>query len=150
MRIPGFLHLRTVQVVLAIVALLVAVRAVLPIAIERFANETLDDLEGYSGHIEDVDLALIRGAYVIEGVQVVKTGGKVPVPFFSASEIDLSVQWGALLDGRIVSEIDVRSPKVNFVTEPSGKDAKSPDQKQAKASQSQTEPASNWTDVVKE
>jgi hypothetical protein len=150
MRIPGFLHLRTVQVALAIVAVLIAVRAVLPIAIERFANKTLDSLEGYSGHIEDVDLALIRGAYVIEGVRIVKTGGKVPVPFFSASEIDLSVQWGALLDGVIVSEIDVRSPKINFVTEPSGEEAKTSEQKKAKARQSQTEPASNWTDVVKE
>jgi hypothetical protein len=150
MRIVGFLRWRSVQIVLALVVVLIAVRAVLPIAIERFANKTLDSLEGYSGHIEDVDLALIRGAYVIEGVRIVKTGGKVPVPFFSASEIDLSVQWGALLDGVIVSEIDVRRPKINFVTEPSGDEAKTADQKQAKAQQSQTEPASNWTDVVKE
>lgn len=149
MRIPGFLRLRTVQIALAIVAVLIGVRAVLPIAIERFANKTLDSLEGYSGHIEDVDLALIRGAYVIEGVRVVKTGGKVPVPFFSASEVDLSVQWGALLDGVIVSEIDVRSPRINFVTEPSGVEASTTEQKKAKAQQSQTKPASNWTDVVK-
>ena len=35
----------------------------------------------------------------------------VPAPFFSAREIDLSIEWGALLDGAIVSEIDVYAPK---------------------------------------
>lgn len=146
-RVRTLIGSRKVQVLLGGVALLVAIRAVLPIAVEHYANKTLDELEGYSGHIEDVDLALIRGAYVIEGVKILKTGGKAPVPFFSASEIDLSVQWGALLDGSIVSEIDVYRPRLNFVTA-----AKDDTAQQAKkeTKQEQVEPASNWTDVVKD
>jgi hypothetical protein len=90
------------------------------------------------------------------------------VPFFSASEIDLSVQWGALLNGAIVSEIEVRRPKVNFVTassagdEPKGDEKSKDDEKAAKddddskgkaqkpseSKQEQVEPASNWTAVV--
>jgi hypothetical protein len=76
-------------------------------------------------------------------VGIVKTGGKQPVPFFSASEIDLSVQWGALLDGEVVAEIDLHGPKVNFVTA-------SEKPKSQQKSQEQVEPADNWTDVVKE
>lgn len=133
----------TFRVLAAVALLLIAVRAVLPIFIERYVNRTLDELEGYSGHIEDVDLALIRGAYVIEGVKIVKTGGKVPVPFLAASEIDLSVQWGALLDGAVVAEIDVKKPELNFVM------ATEKPEKQQKG-QSQVEPSSNWTDVVKD
>jgi uncharacterized protein involved in outer membrane biogenesis len=146
-RLPRIIRSRKVQLLLAVVLLLLAVRAVLPVAVKHYANKTLDELEGYSGHIEDVDLALIRGAYVIEGVRIVKTGGKAPVPFFSASKVDLSVQWGALLDGSIVSEIDVYRPKLNFVTA-----AKSEVAQKAKgeAKQEQIEPASNWTDVVKD
>jgi len=140
--IARFFRSRKVHVLLAVVAVLVLVRALLPIAIERYANKTLDSLEGYSGHIEDVDLSLIRGAYTIEGVQIVKTGGKVPAPFFSAREIDLSIEWGALLDGAIVSEIDVYAPKINFVA--------SPTKDERNASEEQVEPADNWTDVVKE
>jgi uncharacterized protein DUF748 len=160
-----------VQVLIGFVALLVGIRAVLPIVVERYVNKTLDELEGYSGHIEDVDLALIRGAYVIEGVRIVKTGGKVPVPFFSASQIDLSVQWGALLDGAIVSEIDVQDPKVNFVTAPSKDEKNSKDDEKPKgedepkgdekpkgeaksggtsSQEEQVAPSSNWTDVVKD
>jgi hypothetical protein len=136
----AFFRSRIVQVLAVVVVVLVAIRAVLPIFIERYANRTLDNLEGYSGNIQDVDLELLRGAYVIEGVSVVKTGGKQPVPFFSASEVDLSVQWAALLDGSIVAEIDLRSPKINFVTAPEGKEKQ----------KEQIEPSSNWTDVVKD
>ena len=135
----AFWRSRKLMAVVAIIALLVGVRAALPVVIERYANRTLDELTGYSGHIEDVDLQLFRGAYRIEGVRVVKTGGKQPVPFFSAAVVDLSIQWGALLDGAIVAEIDLQRPKVNFVT------AKG-EQKQ----EEQVKPSENWTDVVQD
>ena len=44
----------------------------------------------------DVDLALWRGAYRINGLQIVKVDGKVPVPFVKAPVIDLSVSWHSL------------------------------------------------------
>jgi hypothetical protein len=49
---------RIAQVLLGLVVLLIAARAVLPVVVERYVNRTLDELEGYSGHIEDVDLRL--------------------------------------------------------------------------------------------
>jgi len=131
------------KVSLALVVLLIALRIALPSLVERYANRTLDELEGYSGHIEDVDIALLRGAYVIEGIRIVKTGGKVPVPFFAASRVDLSVQWGALLHGSVVAEIDVEDPKLNFVT---ASEKPGPQKK----SQSQVAPSDNWTDVVQD
>ena len=139
----GFFRSKKIIALGLIILVLVGVRVALPTVVKRYANRTLDELEGYSGHITDVDLQLFRGAYQIEGVSIVKTGGKQPVPFFSASEIDLSVQWGALLDGAIVAEIDVRDPKVNFVTA-----TEKPKQQQKQ--QEQVAPASNWTDVVKD
>jgi hypothetical protein len=96
-----------------------------------------DRLDGYSGSIEDVDLNLWRGAYEVEGVRIVKTGGRVPTPFFSAAELDISIEWGALLDGALVTEIDLHRPQLNFVQAPSPK-------------QKQLEPSSNWTEVVKD
>lgn len=138
-----FWRSKKLMVPLGIAVLLVGVRALLPEVIERYANRTLDELEGYSGQIEDVDLQLFRGAYQIEGARIVKTGGKQPVPFFSAAEIDLSVEWGALLDGAIVAEIDLKSPKLNFVTASSKPEA---EQKQRE----QIEPSDNWTEVVQD
>jgi hypothetical protein len=126
-----------VQVALGLIVLLIGARAALPIVLERYVNRTLDQLAGYSGRIEDIDLALWRGAYQIEGIRIVKTGGRIPVPFFQASLLDISVEWGALLDGDIVAEIELYRPRVNFVKGPT---------KQT----TQTEPASNWTDTVRE
>jgi hypothetical protein len=117
--------------------LLIGVRAALPIVLERFVNRTLDQLEGYSGRVEDIDLGLWRGAYQIEGIRIVKTGGRIPVPFFQASLLDISVEWRALFDGDIVAEIELFRPRVNFVKGPTKRT-------------SQTEPASNWTDTVRE
>jgi hypothetical protein len=131
------LRSRTLWAFLIAFAILVGVRAALPLLIERQVNAELAELKGYSGRIEDVDLNLWRGAYEIEGIRIVKTGGRVPVPFFSATKLDISVEWGALLDGDIVSEIELHAPKVNFVSGPSKKS-------------SQTEPAPNWIETTKD
>jgi hypothetical protein len=39
----------------------------------------------------------------------------VPVPFFAADSVDLSVDWGALLQGAIVAEIAFYAPELHFV-----------------------------------
>ena len=118
-------------------AILVGVRAALPLLVEREVNRELSDLKGYSGKVEDIDLNLWRGAYEIEGIRIVKTGGRVPVPFFSANKIDISVEWKALFDGNIVAEIELHAPKINFVSGPSKRT-------------SQTEPAPNWVETTKD
>ena len=89
--------------------MLVAARVALPYVVKRYVNKTLAELPGYSGSVADIDISLWRGAYQIQGLRVVKTGGKVPVPFVSSRLIDLSVEWKALLNGSIVAEIEVIS-----------------------------------------
>ena len=51
---------------------LLLLRALLPIAIQRYVNRVLDRNEHYGGHAGDVDVALIRGAYTIESVVIRK------------------------------------------------------------------------------
>jgi hypothetical protein len=94
---PRWLHSRWVIALAVVLGLLIALRAALPLVLERYVNKQLDQLKGYSGSVADIDLSLWRGAYQIDGLRVVKTGGKVPIPFVSARQIDLSVQWKALL-----------------------------------------------------
>ncbi len=98
--------------------LLIAVRAALPWWIERYVNRTLDRIPDYDGRIGDVDLALFRGAYSIEDIKIVKTTGKVPVPFFEAPLVDFSLQWGAIFQGKLVGEIVLDQPIINFVNAP--------------------------------
>lgn len=119
------------------VAVLIAIRLALPTVVLRYVNRTLTHLDGYNGHVADIDISLWRGAYQIKGLAIEKTGGKVPVPFLETPLIDLSVEWKALLHGSIVAEIELSEPKLNFVN------SKSPEKSQSKVDKS-------WTDTVRE
>lgn len=101
--------------VVVVIVVLVAIRAALPTVIRDYANDQLQALEQYDGQIDDVDLALWRGAYRIDGIRIVKTGGQQPLPFFSADRIDLSVEWRSLMRGSLVAEGVFYSPNLNFV-----------------------------------
>ena len=76
-------------------------------------------MPGYYGHIEDIDLALIRGAYRIDSIYINKldTITKKQTKFFSASAIDLSVEWRALFSGAIVGELIFERPNLRFTRE---------------------------------
>jgi hypothetical protein len=101
-----------------LLVLLVALQLLLEPVVLRFVNKKLDDIPGYRGHIEDVDISLWRGAYTIEGIRLQKLQGDIPAPFFSARSADLSLEWRALLHGKIVSEIVLDHPTLNFVSGP--------------------------------
>ncbi|MES2629865.1 MAG: DUF748 domain-containing protein, partial [Bacteroidota bacterium] len=106
-------------ILLSILVILVGLRIALPYIVLKYVNKTLAELKEYYGHVEDIDIALIRGAYVIKDLKLVKIEQKNSkndtVPFFKTPEIDLSVQWNALFKGRIVGEIYVEKPVLNFV-----------------------------------
>jgi hypothetical protein len=102
-----------------IVVLIVAVRLALPYVILHYANQTLAEMDGYNGHIEDIDLAIIRGAYKIDSIYInhVDSVTQKETPFLSASLIDLSVEWRSLLKGSLVGEVVVDRPVMRFTKE---------------------------------
>ena len=102
----------------SLLVILIAFRIALPYILLRFVNKELQTIPGYTGHVDDIDVHLIRGAYTIKTINLDKTGGKIPVPFFSAEVIDLSVEWSAIFHGRIVGKIIVRHPILNFAKGP--------------------------------
>jgi hypothetical protein len=109
---------------LAIVAIvLIAVRAALPYVVKDYVNRTLHGLEAYDGSVEDIDLALWRGAYRIDGIRVAKRGAEHETPFFNSERIDLSVEWRSLMKGSLVSEVIFVSPALNLVQEKSEKES---------------------------
>lgn len=100
----------------SLVALLLALHLALPYLVRDYLNDRLADMGDYRGHITDVDLAWWRGAYKINELKIVKTSGKVPVPFLDAPLIDLSVSWRSLwYDHAVVAEVVFVHPELNFV-----------------------------------
>lgn len=110
---------RTRNIIIGIVALLIIGRLILPYFVLKYVNKSLSELEDYYGHVEDIDLCLYRGAYIIKDLKILKTekvGKKVDsIPFFKTPNIDLSVEWKSLFKGRVVGEIYVDAPVLNFV-----------------------------------
>src|SRR5205823_13780083 len=92
--------------IVVIATAVVVVHLYLAIWVRDYVNRKLSEIPNYRAHVEDVTLHLWRGAYQIHYVKIEKTSGRVPVPFFSAPLVDLSVQWKALFEGSFVGEID--------------------------------------------
>ncbi|QIP17428.1 DUF748 domain-containing protein [Spirosoma aureum] len=105
---------RTTKILLALVVLLIIARLLLPYFVLRYVNKTLADMGGYTGHVEDIDIQLIRGAYQIDDLRVRKINGNIKEPFVFIPKTDLSVEWKSLFRGRLVSEVECYNPELNF------------------------------------
>lgn len=121
--------------ILLLVVLLIAGRLYLPIWLTDYVNKTLNNIPGYRGGIQSIDVHLYRGAYTIRGLKLNKLNAGVPVPFLAIDTTDLSLQWGALFDGRVVSDVHLYGPTVNFA--------------KGKSGAVQTGKETNWSDPIK-
>lgn len=105
---------RTTKILIALVVLLIIARLLLPYFVLRYVNKTLADMDGYTGHVEDIDIHLIRGAYQIDDLRIRKVAGKIKEPFIFIPKTDLSVEWESLFKGKLVSEVECYEPEINF------------------------------------
>ena len=103
--------------------LLVAARVAMPYLVEDYANKKLAGLDSYDGHVDDIDIHLWRGAYSIDGIEIVKTGASRPIPFFRSDRVNLSIEWRSLFHGSIVSEASFLGPELNLVQGKSAADS---------------------------
>lgn len=71
-------------------------------------------MSGYTGHVDDIDIQLIRGAYQLDSLRIRKINGKIKEPFIFIPKTDLSVEWKSLFKGRLVSEVECYEPEINF------------------------------------
>jgi hypothetical protein len=106
---------RILYTLLVLAVILIAVRLALPTWVRWYVNKTIDQSPLYRGTIGDVSIHLWRGGYTIQDVRLDKTTGNVPVPFFSARQIDLHIEWKALLSGKVVGQVTLFKPELNFV-----------------------------------
>ena len=105
---------RITKILIAVVVLLIIARLLLPYFVLRYVNKTLTDMSGYTGHVEDIDIQLIRGAYQLDDLRIRKVNGKIKKPFLYIPKTDLSVEWKSLFKGKLVSEVECYQPEINF------------------------------------
>ena len=99
---------------IAIAVLLLAVRLYLDVWLLDYVNNVLSHINGYQGSVQSINIDLYRGAYQINRLVLNKMDAGIPAPFVSIEHADLSIQWRALLHGRIVSTAELTKPAVNF------------------------------------
>lgn len=118
-RIRGRKKRIALVVSLSFIVILIAARLALPFILKSYINKTLDGIEGFNGHVDSVHVALWRGAYELHDIKIEKISAKSKQPFFSANEVDVSLDWRALAQGRAVSKIRMVEPRIEIVIEPS-------------------------------
>lgn len=109
-------------IVISILVLIIVARLLLPYFVTKYVNKTLAEIQGYNGSISEVDIALIRGAYSVHDLKIEKEGSEIKVPFVNIKTIDLSLQWEALFKGKIVGEVALEKPELNFAVGPNKDD----------------------------
>jgi hypothetical protein len=107
---------KRMRIVFIILGILLLIRICLPYIILHYLNKKLASLDGYYGHIADIDLALYRGAYVINDIYIKKVDKetKDTTDFFTCPVIDLSVQWHAIFEKKIVGEVEFEQPILRY------------------------------------
>ena len=105
--------------IIVIAAVFIVVHTYLAIWVRDYVNRKLSEIPSYRAHVAAVTLHLWRGAYQIHNLDIKKTSGKIPEPFFAAPLVDLSVQWHALIfEHAAVGNIEIHTPKMNIVNGP--------------------------------
>lgn len=100
----------------SIILVIVIIRLFLPAIVLHYANKSLANMNGYYGHVNDIDIDLYRGAYQLDSIYLNKKDSATgkQTEFFSSKTIDLSVEWKSLLKGSLVGELEFASPKLIF------------------------------------
>jgi hypothetical protein len=114
-------HPRTRRLLIALAIVLVVLlvaRIAAPGLIRDAINDRLSRIDGYASEIADVDLQLFRGAYRIKGLRLDRRVADGLEPFLASEEIDFSLAWRALLQGRVLSDIVTRDITFTYVPTP--------------------------------
>ena len=102
---------------IAALGVVLGIRALLPFAIARY-GEFVIDLNGiYSSRIGDVDVQLWRASIQIEGLEIYRRNGRIPVPLFAAPRIDVSIE-PRFRERSWFGAIEILEPQINLVAGP--------------------------------
>jgi uncharacterized protein involved in outer membrane biogenesis len=117
---------RSYKIAAGLIVLLLLFRLALPSIVKDYVNKSLDELPGYNGHVDDIDLHLIRGAYTIKQLVLTEEKGNPDYPFLKIDRTDLSIDWRNVFKGRLVGEVVMVKPQLQVVAtagkETSGKE----------------------------
>ncbi len=102
-------------VVLGLVVVLAAARIAAPYVLNHVINTKLSEMPKYYGHVDDVDISVIQAQYEMQNLALFKRQAEHRIPYFAVKDIVIGLQWGALLEGKLVADAKVTDPVINVV-----------------------------------
>jgi len=100
-----------IKVLLGAAAVLVGIRAALPSVITARVNASLSRVPGWEARVSDVDLALLRGAVVVQGIKAESKESTIRV---TVARVSVNISWSDLLRRRLVASVDVLRPRATL------------------------------------
>jgi hypothetical protein len=119
---------RLVIVAAVLVAIVVAIRMLIDPIATHYTRKGLNDAKGISGDFQRVHVTVFPPGYEIWRIKLIEEpGGSERHPLFYAERVGVSVDWRALLRGRLAARARLDEPKITI-----SKRADAPKDKQPK------------------
>ncbi|MDO7085196.1 DUF748 domain-containing protein [Pseudocolwellia sp. AS88] len=109
--------LKKIIILSTVSLIIISVNFTLPLILKNQLNKKINNTKGINGHIDHVDLSIIRGAYQIHGLTLYLQQVPTDKPNIYIEQIDLSILWSAILNGKIVAEVDIKNGELTFTDE---------------------------------
>lgn len=99
---------------LGVVLFILVVRMLLPTAIKIGLNSYLKDSfsPSLSAHVSDVDLAILRGVYSVQGITASIKGSDGD--FLEIADVDVSLPWRGVFKGELVADVVIDKLDVTY------------------------------------
>jgi hypothetical protein len=107
-----------------------------PFIIKHYLNHRVfRDMGNYTGRVNDVDVNVLRGSYVLRDLVLWRKEGNLDVPFFKVKGFYISISWEALWHGSLLASVVLEEGELNFL------DARKPEERQSGT-------GTNWLSVL--
>lgn len=103
---------------LAALFLLAVVHALLPALALHYLNRQMAVMGDYTGHVESLELGLLRGAATLGDLRIEARAERIEVPILVAPRIAIDLNWGESWRRRgLVAEIHLQEPTFNYLAD---------------------------------
>jgi hypothetical protein len=103
--------------VIAIILLQISSRMAMPVVLEYYVKRVLNTLPGYKAELKSVSIHLLTISYQIDSLKIYKLSRHGEKPLLEAPVVKVSLDWQAVLNGRIASKIYFERPVLNITVD---------------------------------
>jgi hypothetical protein len=111
-----FLHSRWFWAAAVLIALVAGLHVLVPPVALRYVNRKLSNMQQYTGHVDDMDLSLLRGGIVAQDLRIWdRDNGSFDAPLVRVPEATIRWPWRDLWAGRQIVTADLAKPSVHVI-----------------------------------